>query len=129
MVTVGRVLSRVTVLSKLVEARLKLPAKSLTVEAGTAADTVKPFEIILPTAILKLTLLRAVIVILAVETFAVEPASDTYEGMKRAIGSSNTTAGSTQVEGEKISNFSLGTDNNSGAIFGPSGALRLSLYF
>ncbi len=49
-------------------------------------------------------------------------------GQASAVGSV-VSQGTTTIEGGKTSSFVLGTENNSGAVFGPSGALRLSLHF
>jgi hypothetical protein len=53
----------------------------------------------------------------------------TWESVGQVSTKPNSEVGSTTIEGGKTSSFVLGTDNNSGSVFGPSGALRLSLHF
>lgn len=55
--------------------------------------------------------------------------STTWESIGQSSTATAPSVGTTTIEGGKTSSFVLGTENNSGAVFGPSGALRLSLHF
>lgn len=53
----------------------------------------------------------------------------TWESFGAAAGATSDSVGETTIEGGKSSSFSLGTDNKSGAAFGPTGTLRLGFHF
>ena len=52
----------------------------------------------------------------------------TYESVGFTNGATNTSVGTTEVEGGKSSSFGFDTDNKNG-VFGPSASLRLALHF